>query len=241
MLKAVFFDLDGTLLPMDENEFTNVYFHKLYEKVKDIGYNKDELIKTVWDGTKMMYKNDGSITNEEAFWDYFVKVYGSEKLKDKDIFDNFYLNEFKTTKNVCKDNPIAKDIVKYAKDKTGIVVLSTNPIFPYNGTITRMSFVGLKEEDFDFITAYENSNFTKPNPNYFKTLLDKFNLKGEEVILFGNNDIEDYMCAKMCGIDCYLVGDNLIIDKDKNINAPKIKMDEVIRVIDEEYNKRGIN
>ena len=68
MLKAVFFDLDGTLLPMDEEKFTNLYFHLISEAVKDRGYEPQKLIDTIWQGTKLMYKNDGNQTNEEEFW-----------------------------------------------------------------------------------------------------------------------------------------------------------------------------
>ena len=33
MLTTVLFDLDGTLLPMDQDEFVRDYFHRLVEKV----------------------------------------------------------------------------------------------------------------------------------------------------------------------------------------------------------------
>lgn len=238
MLKAVFFDLDGTLLPMDEEKFIKVYFHLLYEKVKHLGYQEEELIKTIWTGTKLMYINDGSKTNKEVFWDNFVKVYGKENLKHKEIFDDFYLNEFKNTSKICSKNLEASKIIKEAKKLVSYLILSTNPIFPEVGTLTRMSFVDLKKEDFDYITVYENSNFCKPNPNYFKMLLDKFNLKPEEVILFGNNDLEDYVCAKKAGIDCYLVSGCLILHEELKLNPPIIKMDEIIDVIKNEIELR---
>ena len=87
VIKAIFFDLDGTLLPMNEKEFTDIYFSLLYKKVSSLGYTKENLIDTIWNGTKLMYKNDGSKTNEKAFWDYFENINGKEKLKDKEIFD----------------------------------------------------------------------------------------------------------------------------------------------------------
>ena len=238
MLRAVFFDLDGTLLPMDENQFTEIYFGLLYKYVKDLGYQKDELISVIWEGTKAMYKNDGSMTNCDAFWKFFEEHYGKERLTDKEIFDRFYVTDFEKSKGVCDDNPLAREIVLYAKNNLDYVVLSTNPIFPLNGTLMRMGFVGLKKEDFSFITAYENSRYTKPNPNYFLDLLEKFSLKPEEVILFGNNDIEDYYCAKMAGIDCYLVGNHLILHPDKHINCPVIQMEDVIDVINKEIEER---
>lgn len=231
MIKAVFFDLDGTLLPMDEEEFIKVYFISLYKKVAHLNYEKEKLIKTIWDGTEAMYKNDGTYTNEQVFWNLFKKYYSEDQLKDKEIFDSFYINEFKSTKNVCKDNPLAKEIVNFCKNNLKYTILSTNPIFPYAGTLTRMSFIGLKEDDFDFITAYENSSYCKPNPKYFEFLLNKFNLKADEVILFGNNTIEDAYCATQVGIKTYLVDGN-IIDKKGLLNKFElIQMEDIIPTI----------
>ena len=231
MLKAIFFDLDGTLLPMNENKFMEIYFHYLTKRMESLGYQKDELIKVIWDGTKAMYQNDGSMTNEEAFWLFFAKHYGEEKLVDKAFLNDYYLNEFKNTSKACMDNSYAKEIVNFCKDNNLKVILSTNPIFPKVATTTRMAYVGLDENDFDFITAYENSSFTKPNPMYFKMLLEKFNLKPEEVILFGNNTYEDGECALACGIKCYLVGDCLIKDTHSSHEFMHIKMEEVIPTI----------
>ena len=79
MIKAVFFDLDGTLLPLNEEAFTKVYFGLLLKKIEGLGYEKDKFIKTLWGGTSLMYKNDGTKTNEEAFWGHFKEVYGEDK------------------------------------------------------------------------------------------------------------------------------------------------------------------
>lgn len=238
MLKAIFFDLDGTLLPMNEGKFTKLYFYLISESVKEKGYEPQKLMDTIWQGTKLMYKNDGKMTNEEIFWKYFEKVYGKDHLQDKKYFDAFYLNEFKQVKNACGENPYANEIIAYAKEKVDKVILSTNPIFPKDGIKTRLAFLNLSEDDFDYITTYENSFHCKPNPEYFKDLLHKFSLKSDEVILFGNNDVEDYLCAKQVGIDCYLVGENLILHEDTKVEIPKIQMTEIKDIIEKEYNKR---
>ena len=239
MLKAVFFDLDGTLLPMDDKEFTKGYFYMLYEKVKHLGYeDMKELISVINDGTVAMYKNDGKETNEKVFWKLFEGHYGKKVYEHMPVFDDFYSNEFKKTKAFCGENKLAKDIVKYAKENVGLVVLSTNPVFPLVGTKTRIEFIDMKPEDFDFITSYENSSYSKPNPQYFIWLMEKFNLKPDEVILFGNNDYEDYACAKKAGIDCYLAGETLIIHDELKLNPPIIKMDDVIKTIEFEIDRR---
>ena len=238
MLKAVFFDLDGTLLPMNENEFINEYFRLMSNKMSNYGFEPNELKKNIWDGTKLMYMNDGTSTNKEVFWNYFKKIYGNSIINKKEEFDKFYVNEFKQLVNCCGSNPHAKEIVNFVNQNNLICVLSTNPIFPKEGTLTRMGFVGLIEQDFKFITAYENSNFTKPNPLYFKGLLEKFNLQPEEVILIGNNELEDAWCASQIGIDSYLVKDFLIPSDKLENKVPIISIEEVISIIEKEIINR---
>ena len=70
-------------------------------------------MQTIWKGTKAMFENDGSKMNIDVFWEEFSKEYGDEKLVDRPYFDEFYVNEFKQTKEVCFDNPYAKEIVEY--------------------------------------------------------------------------------------------------------------------------------
>ena len=88
-ITTVLFDLDGTLLPMDQDVFVKDYFGRIAAKVAPAGYDPKQLIDTIWCGTAAMVKNDGSKTNEEAFWDYAVSVYGDKILRDKYFLMNF--------------------------------------------------------------------------------------------------------------------------------------------------------
>ena len=105
MLKAVLFDLDGTLLPMDQDEFTHGYFKLLCQKLAEHGYDPDQLVKAVWKGTGAMVKNDGSCSNEEVFWRCFSSIYGEDALRDKPLFNAFYANEFQQSKTLCAATP----------------------------------------------------------------------------------------------------------------------------------------
>ena len=67
-IKTILFDLDGTLLPMDNDEFTKGYFRLLASKLAGFGYDSKSLVDGVWAGTAAMVRNDGGVTNEEAFW-----------------------------------------------------------------------------------------------------------------------------------------------------------------------------
>ena len=59
MLRAILFDLDGTLLPMDQEVFTKTYFASLTNRFKKL-YDPKELIDATWSGIRAMVKNDGS-------------------------------------------------------------------------------------------------------------------------------------------------------------------------------------
>ena len=241
MIKAFFFDLDGTLLPIDEKIFTEMYFKLLCKRVAPLGYDPKKLVDVVWKGTELMYKNDGSMTNKQAFWNYFAEVYGREKLKDIPVFDDFYATDFKQLKEYSKPNPYAKDIVKTASELVDKVILSTNPIFPLVATSTRMAFVDLTPEDFTYVTTYENSAYSKPNPKYFAELLKMFNLKPEEVILFGNNTYEDGECAYQVGIKTYMVGDYIIKSSKAKHDFEAIQLKDVCPIMRKEVDSHKID
>ena len=75
MMKAVLFDLDGTLLPMDQDVFIQNYFKRLAVKMAPLGYDADRLIKAVWSGTAAMVGNDGEVTNDVVFWKCFTDIF----------------------------------------------------------------------------------------------------------------------------------------------------------------------
>ena len=50
-ITTVLFDLDGTLIPFDQKEFIESYLYLISKKFVPMGYDKDMLIKALWDGT----------------------------------------------------------------------------------------------------------------------------------------------------------------------------------------------
>ena len=70
-MKAIFFDLDGTLLPLDEKLFVDIYFAELSKVFSVYNIDSKKLVETIWTATHEIIKNDGKRTNEEAFWDKF--------------------------------------------------------------------------------------------------------------------------------------------------------------------------
>lgn len=237
MLKAVFFDLDGTLLPMDEKKFLEIYFGTMGRWISDHGRDAERFINGTIAGTRAMYKNDGGMTNEAVFWKNFESVWGETTPEDMQVMDSYYDNLYKETLAACGHNPHSKDIVAFCREAGLKVVLATNPLFPRVATLTRMKKSHLEESDFDYITSFENSSHCKPNPAYFTELLEKFDLSPDEVIHFGNNTYEDGECALGAGIKCYITETEDLIESDKATHDfERIKITEVIKTIEKHLN-----
>lgn len=206
MITTIMFDLDGTLVPMSQDEFIKNYFGNLAIKMMPYGLDKDTLIPAVWEGTKAMIKNDGKAKNEEVFWKCFAKRLGDEVLELVPVFESFYANEFNKVKEIIKDTELSKEIVRYLKGKGYTVILATNPLFPPVAVVSRLSWIGLMPDDFDYVTTYDNSSYCKPNLDYYREILEKNHKSPEECIMIGNNMVED-MCASQLGIQTFLVTD----------------------------------
>ena len=216
-ITTILFDLDGTLLPMDQDLFIKSYFGSISKYMVRHGYNPSELINAIFAGTKEMIFNDGTKTNEQAFWDKYAEIYGKEKLADEAKFEEFYINEYCKIKEVCGYNPLVLELFKVIKEKDLRVALATNPVFPQIATKQRIEWTGLKFEDFELVTTYENSTYSKPNLKYYTEILNKLNVTAEECLMVGN-DVDDDMVVTKLGMHTYLLTDCLINKQNVNVN-----------------------
>ena len=214
---AILFDLDGTLLPMDQDDFTESYFSNLAAKAATKGYQPDALIDTVWAGTAAMVKNDGTKTNEAVFWELFAAKYGGDALNDIPFFEEFYRTDFQKAKELCGFAPMAKDIVHSLKARGLRVILATNPLVPAIATESRIRWAGLEPDDFELYTTYENSRHCKPNPEYYNDIMQELNLTAEECVMVGNDVVED-MIAETLGMKVFLLTDCLINKQNEDIS-----------------------
>lgn len=235
-MKTVLFDLDGTLLPMDQDEFIKAYLGGLATKMVPYGYDPNKLIQGIWSGTKAMVTNDGSMTNEERFWQAFGELYEENIRKDEPLFDDFYHNEFRFVSFSCGHTPLSGELITWLKEKGCRCVLATNPIFPAVATGARMQWAGIKAADFDLVTTYENSRFCKPNPNYYREILEKIGEVPENCIMVGNDVTED-MIARELGIEVFLLTDCMINKDNKDISQYPHGSFQALRAFLEEHIK----
>lgn len=229
--QAILFDLDGTLLPMNLENFAKHYFGALSQVLAPFGVPAEALVKAIWGGTKAMMKNDGSRLNVDVFWDTFTALTGVARAEAEPLCDSFYSQGFHAARAATQPNALAVQAVRAAREKAEKVVLATNPLFPMQGQETRLSWLGLRPEDFDLVTCYSTDRFCKPNPAYFADVCRRIGVEPGRCLMIGNDDREDMYCARAAGMDAYLVTDCRIPQADAPWEGPSGTFAEMLEML----------
>ena len=216
MITTVLFDLDGTLLPMDQDVFIGAYMTGLTAKLAPFGFEPKAIARAIWAGTGAMVKNDGSARNEEVFWKVFSQVCGRDMLEFYGPIEDFYREEFQQVRHSCGFDARSAETIRALKEKGLTLALATNPLFPALATHSRVRWAGLQPEDFVHITTYENSRCCKPNPDYYREILAKLEVSPEQCLMVGN-DVSEDMIAETLGMRVFLLTDCLINKENADI------------------------
>ena len=206
-ITTVLFELDGNLQPMETKTYTDDYFKLLAQKAAPYGFEPKALVAAVWAGTKAMRKNEGTQPNDQRFWQTFAGELGEDIQKLRPVFDKFYAEEFHGAKAATRENPLAKKVVEELKARGYTGALATYPLVPLAGQATRLSWLGLRPQDFALVTSYESCSYCKPNPAYFAQVLEQLGKRPEECLMVGNDVREDMLAAQAVGISTYLITD----------------------------------
>ena len=173
-----------------------------------VSIDPEKFIGAVWAGYDAMVKNDVSRTNREAFWSYMEPELPLSTEESEDIALKFYEDEFNRAIRTTKPTAVSNQIVKRAKERGFEIYLATNPVFPQCATLNRIRWAGLDAEDFKVITTYEKCTYCKPNPEYFRGILEEFRLDPAECLMVGN-DVGEDLSIRTLGVKTYLVTDTM--------------------------------
>ncbi len=217
MIKYVLFDLDGTLLGMDENQFVKIYFKSIYQKLfSQIGLSLEQtqlgMIKTL----ALLPKDErNNMSNMDKFFDIFSSIYPNINLNFvKENSDAYYLSSaFDECKQSTKRISEMIEVVNLLKTRGIKMAICTNPFFPASAIKKRISWAGLNIEDFEFVTVGEKSHYLKPNIKYYEEIYSKINEYAKEEILMVGNDVEEDMVSAQLGFNVYLIKNYLISRK----------------------------
>ncbi|MBE6114694.1 MAG: HAD family hydrolase [Erysipelotrichaceae bacterium] len=232
MIKHILFDLDGTLLPMDQSVFIKGYFGALIKYFGQLGLDETAAYTGLKVSVKAMAQNEGSMLNEDVFWKVFLEYNEGDREELTRSTKVFYRDHFESVvRATCGFNPLSNEVIQLAKSKGYDVYLLTNPMFPKEATSVRVKCAGLDFNDFKEVTTYENYHFCKPNVAYFQEVMNKFQLDPTECLMIGN-DVQEDTVVKHLGTSVYLVTDDLIDRNNTDISTiPHGSFQELIAYI----------
>jgi FMN phosphatase YigB (HAD superfamily) len=201
-VRAILFDLDGTLLHNDMDEFLPPYFELLTARFAHL-FPPEAFMAHLLSATEHMLANDGRRTNEQVFADAFYPAIGRRPEDLEPIFHGFYANDFPKLKAYTRTKPEARRVVQQAFDLGCNVVVATNPVFPALAVEHRLQWAGIADLPFDLVTSFENSCATKPNLLYFEGILETLGHRPEVALVVGDEDMD--MVAGNLGCRTFLV------------------------------------
>ena len=80
-------------------------------------------------------------------------------------------------------------------------------------------------------TCYEDARHAKPNPAYYRDILERLELPAEGCLMVGNDAAED-MAAAQAGLEVFLLTDCLINTRQQDISGyPQGGFDELMAYI----------
>jgi len=210
MIKTILFDLDGTLLPIDTDAFARQYMKALATFAGHL-VSPTLLVEQVWAATGEMIRNtDPELTNAQVFARSFFPRVGQEEQVLMPVFETFYRQQFPGLRAVCPRIPgLARQVVSTAVARGYEIVLATNPLFPRMAIEERMRWIEVDDLPWRLVTVYEEMHACKPQPHYYREVLERIGRRPEECLMVGNDVQEDGVAAAL-GMDVFFVTDYLI-------------------------------
>lgn len=201
-MKAILFDLDGTLLDSNMDVFLPHYLRRLAARVAHLMPAQD-FIQHLLAATQAMVANDGRATNAEVFAETFYPRVGRSQAELEPIFMDFYARDYPALRSLTAVKPDARPTVQRAFDLGYDVVIATHPLFPETAVLQRMAWAGVDGFPYRRITTYENSHFAKPNPRYFAEILAAINCPPDQALVVGDEAMD--LAAAHIGCATFLV------------------------------------
>jgi HAD superfamily hydrolase (TIGR01509 family) len=207
-VRAILFDLDGTLLDLDLEAFLDRYFAELETAATPLARHSEttvDIMSALHRATSAMMAEHPGTTNRETFYAEFSNRTGVDLNMHWGVFDAFYRDVFPGLRDTARPAPGAREVVSVAQELGLRMAVATNPIFPREAVEHRIAWAGLADVRFDLVTSYEQMVACKPHPAYYRQVASLLEVDPSDCLMVGDDHVLD-MAAADIGMKTYYVG-----------------------------------
>ena len=198
MLTTLLFDLDGTLLDMDEEAFVPLYMKSVAKAMAKYGLDPQKMIQALKAGSEAMFNNNGPELNRDVLFKIMSDTFGFDIREYEDRFDDYYRTTFDEAAVTTHPKEGMEELLKHWKDLGYRLVLASNPVFPVSAMEERLKWAGIDPKLFDDISSYSTSTCSKRSPNFFMETAKRLGVTPEECMMIGNSVDEDGQAENAC-------------------------------------------
>ena len=205
-MRAILFDLDGTLLDIDLGTFLRTYFTAMGDAVAQ-HYPGLDVREAILTSTDAMQRPHPGVTNRDAFNADFAARTGVDLSlpEHSSVFKTFYDEVFPGLGAGYGPAKGARRAVETTLSLGMAVVVATQPIFPRAAIEHRLAWAGLQDLGLDVLTTYEVMHACKPLPDYFREAAAMVGHAPSECAMVGDDRSLD-MPAAHVGMRTFFVG-----------------------------------
>jgi len=231
-IQAVLFDLDGTLVDVDMNQFVQSYLRRLTEHMSD-QVNPVRATQTLHHAVAAMFANtDAGRTLESILFEVLQEELAISSEWYVECLARFCQDDLESLRPLVTGHPLSPQLIESSLARGWKVVLATNPIFPRVVVDARVSWGELDGDAFHHVTAYETAHFCKPSPLFFKEILDRLQIPAEACLMVGNDTVHD-LAASQVGMQTCLLTPWVIKRPDARFEADwKGRHEELLALIE---------
>ncbi len=223
MLKAILFDVDNTLIFFDELKFYKRYLFQVSQVFADM-MPFDLFQKKLLSATQALMDNHGEMSNAEYFMNIFCKGFEGERDEIWKRFMRFYETEYDQFQTLVSVPKGVREVFFQLQNKNLKLVIASNPMWPLDVQMKRLSWAGLGDLHFDLVTHIENMSYCKPRIEYYEEICTKVDERPESCLMVGNDPINDMIVATI-GMRTFLIVDRLHFDESSLEMSRKIRID----------------
>jgi len=203
MIRAVLFDLDGTLLDIDVDQFIERYTRSVARQL--LPEDADRGFAVLAGSTYAMLAPEANDDTNQAcllrqLSDNLGKspaeIWRSILSLTKDLLPAF--------KVMAKPIAGAADVVREVHERGLKVVVATMPIYPRHVMMERLDWAGVRTEWIDHVACLEANRSTKPHKSYFLEMADAVATPPEECLMVGDDEDQD-MPALAAGMSVHML------------------------------------